>query len=58
LNREPRLSNIPEIIVTPDDQPQTYKRTKDGGAEAVIIKPVMIDIMEKTLRKVEMIELG
>ncbi len=55
LKREPRLSKVPVIIVTSDDQPQTYKRAKDGGAESVIIKPVMIDLLEKALKKVELI---
>ncbi len=56
LKREPRLSKIPVIIVTSDDQPQTYKRAKDGGAESVIIKPVMVDLLEKALKKVELIK--
>jgi CheY-like chemotaxis protein len=56
LKREPRLAKIPVIIVTSDDQPLTYKRAKEGGAEAVIIKPVMVDILEKALIKVDLIK--
>ena len=56
MKREPRLSKIPVIIVTSDDQPQTYKRALDGGAEAIIIKPATVDIIEQTLKKIGMIE--
>jgi chemosensory pili system protein ChpA (sensor histidine kinase/response regulator) len=55
LRREPRLVKVPVIIVTSDDQPQTSKRAMDGGANAVIIKPVMSDILEKVLKKVGII---
>jgi CheY-like chemotaxis protein len=43
------------IVVTSDDQPQTTKRALEGGANAVIIKPAMPDILEKVLMKVGMI---
>jgi PleD family two-component response regulator len=55
LRREPRLSKVPVIVVTSDDQPQTTKRALEGGANAVIIKPAMPDILEKVLMKVGMI---
>ena len=55
LRREPHLAKVPVIIVTSDDQPQTSKRAMDGGANEVIIKPVMTDILEKTLKKVGII---
>jgi PleD family two-component response regulator len=55
LRREPRLVNVPVVIVTSDDQPQTSQRAMDGGATAVIIKPVMADILEKALKKTGMI---
>ncbi len=45
------LESIPVIIVTSDDQPQTYKRALDGGASEVIIKPVLMDVLEKFLKK-------
>jgi CheY-like chemotaxis protein len=56
LKREPRLAKIPVVIVTSDDQPLTYKRAKEGGAESVIIKPVMVDLLEKALIKIELIK--
>jgi CheY-like chemotaxis protein len=48
---EPRLAQGPVISVTSDDQLQTSKLTMDGGTNAVIIKPVMADILEKVLKK-------
>jgi DNA-binding NarL/FixJ family response regulator len=45
------LAGVPVIIVTSDDQPETAQRALAGGAEAVIIKPVMIDVLEETLHK-------
>ncbi len=53
--REPRLAKVPVIIDTSDDQPQTSKCAMDEGANAVIIKPVMADILEKALKKVGII---
>ncbi len=55
FKREPQLAKIPVVIVTSDDQPQTYKKAKEGGAEAVIIKPVMVDLLEKALKKIGLI---
>jgi CheY-like chemotaxis protein len=51
LKREPRLAGSPVIVVTSDDQPETAQRALAGGAEAIIIKPVMIDLLEETLQK-------
>ena len=50
LHREPRFSKIKVIIVTSDDQPETYRRAKTNGAVAVIIKPVSLEVLEKALR--------
>jgi CheY-like chemotaxis protein len=51
LRREPRLAKVPVIIATSDDQPQTAKRAIEGGATAVLIKPVMVDMLEEILQK-------
>jgi PleD family two-component response regulator len=51
LRREPRLSMIPVIIVTSDDQPETTTRALAGGANAVVLKPIMVDILENALVK-------
>jgi len=50
LHREPRFAKIKVIIVTSDDQPETYRRARSNGAAAVIIKPVSLDALEKALR--------
>ena len=51
LRREPRLAGVPVIIVTSDDQPETAKRAYQDGANSVILKPVMVDILEAALKK-------
>jgi CheY-like chemotaxis protein len=51
LKREPRLAGVPVIIVTSDDQPETARRALDGGAAAIVIKPVMVEIIEEALKK-------
>jgi CheY-like chemotaxis protein len=52
LKREPRLAGVPVIIVTSDDQPETARRALDGGAAAIVIKPVMAEMIEDALKKV------
>ncbi|MBI5294245.1 MAG: response regulator [Chloroflexi bacterium] len=51
LKREPRLSRIPVIVVTSDDQPETRQRVLKGGALAILIKPVNLEALEGVLRK-------
>jgi CheY-like chemotaxis protein len=51
LKREPRLAGVPVIIVTSDDQPETARRALDGGAAAIVIKPVMAEMIEEALKK-------
>jgi CheY-like chemotaxis protein len=55
LRREPRLAKVPVIIATSDDQPETSKRALDGGANAVLIKPVMVEMLENILLQVGII---
>jgi CheY-like chemotaxis protein len=55
LRREPRLFKVPVVIATSDDQPQTSKRAMEGGANAVLIKPVMVDVLEKVLLQLKII---
>ncbi|MBN2389068.1 MAG: response regulator [Anaerolineales bacterium] len=55
LRREPRLMNVPVVIVTSDDQPETAKRVQDGGANALVIKPVMPDTLETALQRIGVI---
>ena len=52
IRRDPRLATVPVIIVTSEDQPETFQRAKDGGAAAVVIKPATLETIELALRKV------
>jgi len=49
------LKNVPVIFVTSDDQPEIAKRAIQGGAYAIIIKPVMPDLLEASLIKANLI---
>ena len=51
LRREPRLLSVPVIIVTSDDQPETKKRVMQGGAQALIIKPALLNQLEDVLKE-------
>jgi len=51
LQREPKLANVPVILVTSDDQPETATRALSSGAAAVVIKPAMPDTLEAALRQ-------
>ena len=51
LRREPRLTSVPVIVITSDDQPETKQRALQGGAVAVIIKPADFDLLEAALKK-------
>jgi CheY-like chemotaxis protein len=51
IKREPRLMKVPVIIVTSDDQPETRQRVLKGGAQAVLIKPATIEVLEDALKK-------
>ena len=52
LRREPRLAGVPVIVVTSDDQPETTQKALTGGANAVVLKPVMVGILEGALKKI------
>jgi CheY-like chemotaxis protein len=55
LKREPRLANVPVVIVTSDDQPETSRKATALGAATIIIKPVLADSLEFALKKVHLI---
>lgn len=50
LRREPRLSPVPVVVITSDDQPDTRERVMKGGATAILIKPATLDALEGALR--------
>ena len=51
LQREPRLKQVPVIVITSDDQPETRQRVMQGGATAMLIKPATLDVLEAALKK-------
>ncbi len=55
LRREPRLIPVPVVVITSDDQPETRQRVMKGGAQAVLIKPATLDMLEAALKKVGII---
>ena len=50
LKREPRLENVPVIVVTSDDQPETHHKAQEAGALQVIVKPATIESLERALQ--------
>ncbi len=56
FKREPRLMKAPVIVVTSDDQIETKQRVLRGGAQAVLVKPVTIEMLEAALKKIELLE--
>ncbi len=55
VKREPRLSEVPVIFVTSDDQPESSQRAIEAGADAYIIKPVNLDVLEESLKSLNLI---
>jgi len=51
IRREPRLTKVPVIIITSDDQPETRQHVMRSGAQAMIIKPVTIEVLEGAFKK-------
>jgi len=51
LRREPDLAQVPVIIVTSDDQPETKARALREGAQGLIVKPVMSEMLAEALRQ-------
>ena len=55
LRREPKLIPVSVIVVTSDDQPETRRKVMKMGANAMIIKPATIDVLEEALKKVKIL---
>lgn len=55
LHRDPRLRKTPVIVVTSDDQPETYQNAVNMGAIDVIIKPARVGILETMLRQYQIL---
>ncbi|MDD2922260.1 MAG: response regulator [Anaerolineales bacterium] len=56
LKREPRLMKAPVIVITSDDQPEMKQRVLRGGAQAILIKPVTMEVLEDALKKAGLME--
>jgi CheY-like chemotaxis protein len=50
FRRLPQLREIPVIIVTSDDQPETAQKAKNTGVLSLIVKPVSVENIENALR--------
>lgn len=55
LRREPRLQDVPVIVVTSDDQPESADRAMQNGATAYVIKPITLDVLEATLKSLDIV---
>ncbi len=51
LSRDPRLAQVPIIVVTTDDQEETRLRSEQAGALDVLVKPISVASIEESLRK-------
>ena len=50
FRRLPQLRDIPVVIVTSDDQPETAQKAKDTGVLSLIVKPASVENIENALR--------
>jgi CheY-like chemotaxis protein len=55
LKRELQLAEVPVVVVTSDDQPESAQRAKEAGADAYIVKPVNLDVLEEALKSLNLI---
>ena len=51
LRREPGMRNVPVVVVTSDDQPETRSRVEQSGVLALVVKPATAESIETALRK-------
>ena len=50
FRRLPQFKDIPVIIVTSDDQPETAEKAKSTGVLTLIVKPASVEGIENALR--------
>ncbi len=50
IKRIPRLHEVPMVVVTSDDQPETELKARQTGALLVIIKPATLSGVERVLK--------
>ncbi len=51
LKREPRLAQVPVVVITSDDQEETRTRAFKSGALGVIVKPASLNALEHALKR-------
>ncbi len=51
FKRDPALADVPVIVVTSDDQPETHTHVRRAGALDVIVKPPTAEALEAALRR-------
>jgi PleD family two-component response regulator len=56
LRREPRFMSVPVFVITSDDQPETRRKVMKLGANAMIIKPATIDVLEDALKALKFLK--
>ena len=56
IRREPALADVPVIIVTSDDQPETIQKANDEGAKAIVIKPITMEAIETALLEAKILK--
>lgn len=55
LRREPRLADVPVVVISSDDQPETKKRAMEGGATDMLLKPATLDALESALKNAKVL---
>ncbi len=55
MAREPHLAEVPVIVVTSDDQPETAEQVRALGARALLVKPVKLDDLEAVLKQIGLV---
>jgi CheY-like chemotaxis protein len=50
FRRLPQLKDVPVIVVTSDDQPETVKKARDTGVLAFLVKPAEVSRIEAALK--------
>ena len=55
IRKEKRLADVPVIVITSDDQPETKQRVMRGGATAMLLKPATLDALENALKEAKVL---
>jgi CheY-like chemotaxis protein len=55
LRREPDLRELPVVVVTSDDQPETARRVRETGALKMMIKPATVEGLAKVLKQANLV---